>query len=250
VAPAAVAASGGPTSLDEELERLEPAAAVELLERIMGRRFEGAHYVLQRGSEADLFEEGWHPLSGELSLIDCADPEEVASAPTRSHLYWVGGLALEDPPEILLPAFEGVAEIPLFGEPGVSARSSWKDIQIRGDGAVVTVFGRELDLWLEAESGDHATVGRRQLVVDAEARSLARFHRDEDACPFEIELHLVLQEVHTLFERSEEHERARASAGGRETTTLGRVTLIARQVSNQPEIFDLDKRAVRARTLP
>ena len=115
----------------------------------------------------------------------------------------------------------------------------------RSMAGLVTAFGRELDLWLEAESRDHATVGRRQLVVDAEARSVARFRREEDACPSELELHLVLHEVHTLFERSDEHERARTAAGGRETTTLGRVTLITRQVSSQPEIFDLDQRGVR-----
>ncbi len=244
---AAVAAVGGPSSLDEELARLEPAAAIELLERIMGRRFEGAHYVLQRGSEADLVEEGWYPLSGELSLIDCADPEEVASAPSRSHRYWVGGLALEDPPENLLPAFKGQAEVPLFGGPGVAVRSSWKDLEIRGDSALVTGFGREFDLWLEAESGDHATLGSRQLALDAEAGSLARFQREEDACPLELDIHLVLRKVYTLYERSDEHGRARVSTGGRETTPLGRVTLIARQVSSRPEIFDLDQRGVRVR---
>ena len=167
----------------------------------------------------------------------------AAHEPSRSFPYWLGGVRFSDAPDAIEPDSDGKTTVPLLGGPGIAADPRWRDMHIKGTS--VTRFGRTLALEPEQEGDGWARVLRRELVLDRDETSEAIFQSESSACPLEFTVHLVLQEVSSLWEAEESESRVRPVAEEREVEILGRVTLIAHEVSSTPEVFDLDQRVVR-----
>jgi hypothetical protein len=231
-------------SIEERIAGLTPEEAIALLEQSMGP-LDGAHYVLQSGSEIRFVDGDRLPLDGEFSLIDCRDPEIAAREPDRDFRYWIGGLRLTSPPEVLVPARAGTVHLPQLGESGYSERMGWGSMHIRG--TRVTRFERKLDLRIAEQELDWALELHRWMYLDADSSSEGRFDGDDSACPDELSLHLLVEERTLEWERVDgwDGSTLQPIRGSNSRRLLARVDLELLHVSYEAEIFDPGQRAPR-----
>lgn len=234
------------TPVPLDLRDLEPAAFVAAVERVVGP-LEGAHYVVDRGSEA------WSDgrvarVDGGLSLLDCRprDPDR----PERGARLWVGGLRLEGAPEVFAAEIEERLPLSLFGDETVSHSARWNDmVLIRGQ---LSGLSRLLAGGVDEQTRDGVTVWRRDLTLDpsqpstAEPASLA----EGDGCPDQLSLHLRVTESleHWIPRESEEGVRPYRERL-EEVGELAGATLYLRRVSFVPEIVDRSQRALPTRVM-
>jgi hypothetical protein len=111
-------------------------------------------------------------------------------------------------------------------------------------------MGRTLDAGIEHEWSDGARTWRRRIEVSTEVPSPVGFRWEDDPCPDEMTLNLVLRDHVQVWELAEhEGEIVPRSAESLQPETIGIATLFARKVGEEPEIVEPAQRAPRARTL-
>ena len=227
--------------LDGALLGMEPDAVMRKLSEIQGP-LEGAHYVLQRGSEVEVPGELPRPVEGELSLVDCSlvHPGD----PRRGRLLWIGGLRIDGAPDLFDGRIERSLTLPILDGPGLVFSGRWADARvIQGS---LSGLRRTLDAGVEESWAGTASVWKRELVLDADRRSPVAFHDDRDLCPWEITLHLTVRDRIETWERGPKGMRL---ASVDSDVTLARATLVALWVSPDPEIIDPVQRIPRVKSL-
>jgi len=241
-----------PTNLEDALLGMSAEEALRAVEEIQGP-FEGAHYVLQRGSEVVFDDASATALEGELSVVDCrfVDPED----PGRGRSLWIGGLRTSEP-----GLFEGRIEtresVDVLGrEVWISGR--WSDLS-ESQGRLGGL-SRSLEIEIEEASRDLVILWRSEVRLAPQPPSEARFDADDAPCPSELTLHLAMEERLERWEpvlRDGEWHPARMASDV--SATPARATLLARRVAHRAELFDPGQRTLRAvalrpggpRTLP
>lgn len=206
-------------------------------------------YELERGSQLDLMDRGATPLRGELALLGCGDAQAEKN-PKRDR-FLIDELRLDETQEALESQMKNQIGFPLFGGPGISTSGRYANMHVRPDG-VVSDFQWILRFALDWESASEAALLRRDLVHDKNQPSTLRFANPEDACPESMELHLVLEDLITIYVPEEREglpgewftapkflERSREP--------VGQVTLFARAIPGSGEAV---REPARARTVP
>jgi len=196
-------------------------------------------YELERGSELDLTYGGSTRLHGKLALMGCGETGAEQN-PERDY-FSVHALLLDEEHEELEFQLNNGSQVPLFGGPGVGVSGRRGSIQARSGGNVSDFqwFLRHSLCW---ERAGEAALLRRDLTLDVSQSSSLDFADPADACPESIELHLLLEDVTTIYQ-AEEREfppgewvtSAKVVFGGQSRELVGRVTLYAREIPGSEE---------------
>jgi hypothetical protein len=255
--PIAAIPATRPGNLDDALQAMAPHEVIAKLEEIYGP-LEGAHYIFERGSAAQLVGERPRSVDGGLSVIDCRldDPENPASGRT----LWIGGLELGGAPEEFGAEIERERTLFVLGYDVQRVFANWRDALISGErpGAESGVasdrtlrgMSRTLDAGIEQEWSDGARTWRRRIEVSTEVPSPVGFRWEGDPCPDEMTLNLVLRDHVQVWELAEHQgEIVPRSAESLQPETIGIATLVASKVGEEPEIVEPAQRALRARIL-
>lgn len=245
-------------TLDDALQAMTPREVIAKLDQI-GGPLASAHYIFQRGSEVELVGERPWSVDGAMSVIDCAmdDPDNPASGRT----LWLGGLELVGAPEEFSAAFERQRVISVLGNDLPSVSGRWRDGHIspsrldarsgEASGRTLRGMGRTLDAGVDEEWSDGARTWERRIEIDAEVRSPVELRWEDELCPHEMTLNLVLRDVVKVWELAEHEGKIQL----RQTETLqpeivGTATLVALKVGDAPEIVEPAQRTLRARAMP
>lgn len=227
-----------PPNLTDALLAMPAEEALRRLEEIEGP-FDGAHYVFQRGSETEV-EGEVRPVEGGLSVLDCVFLDE--GDPSRGRALRIAGVRLEGAPDVFEGRIEVRRTLPVLGRE-LPRSGRWRDL--RESRGALTGFGRTLDAALDEATPDEAWIWTRELTLDPDAESDASFHDAGDPCPTEMTLHLV---VHDAFEHwaliEGDGELHPAVLSTESEAPLARATLVALQVSTEPELLDPAQRAL------
>lgn len=242
-------------NLDDMMQTLEPHEVVAKLEELQDRRFAGAQYRFQRGSEVNLLGQRPWSVDGGLSVVDCmlSDPEN----PDSSRTLWIGGLELEGAPDEFATEIERERVLRVLGYDVQRVSGAWHNAYVAiarvgrdtDLGWTLRRMSRTLDAGIDEEWHDGARTWQRKLEVSSEEPSPVEFRWEDDPCPERMTLRLVLRDQVQVWELSEQNGEIKPrNAGFLQPETIGNATLVLLKVADVPEIIEPAQRLPRFRS--